>query len=86
MFKFPDVGYGDISRWWNADDVPGTGSVRGVLLDLRSGEESVGTTHTSASSHQETLGGLEEGNLLQEPHTLYQGPTFSRHAVPGKYN
>ena len=48
---FPDVGYGDISRWWDADDVPGTGPGVGALLDLEwSGEESVGTTHPSTSS------------------------------------
>ena len=83
--KFPDVGYGDISRWGNAYDVartrPGAGGLR--HLD-RSGEESVGTTHTSSTSWQEALGGLEERNLLQEPHTLDQGPALTCHAVPGE--
>ena len=82
--KFPDVGDGDISRRWDADNVPGTGpGVGGVRHLDRSGEESVGTTHTSSTSWQEALGGLKERNLLQEPHTLDQGPALSRHAVPG---
>ena len=71
--KFPDVGDGDIRWRRNTDDVPGTGPGVGALLHLgESGEQSVGAAHTSASAGQETLGGLEEGNLLQEPHTLDQ--------------
>ena len=83
MLKFPDVWDGDISWWRNTDDVPGTGTGVGAVLDLeRSGEQSVGAAHTSSSPLQETLGGLEEGDLLQEPHALDQRPALPRHTVP----
>ena len=83
MRKFPDVGDGDFSRWWNTDDISGTGPSVGAVLHLdRSGQQSVGAADTSSSSLQETLGGLEERDLLQEPHALNQRPTLTRHTVP----